>query len=404
MVSNESRVGAAADVTEKRSDPGRPPRRIVICCDGTSNRPDAENPTNVVKIARGVSPVDSNGTSQIVFYDWGVGTKGFWDGITGGAFGWGLQKNVEDAYRFLVQNYEIGDQVYLFGFSRGAFTARSVVGLMRQCGIVKKEHAKRIPEGYADYRNPIVEVDGLYAKAWRHDYSHDMPVVQFLGVWDTVGAMGIPANRLKGAAKFWIWDKLLGRPFRKKLPSGPRRSIEKKKGHHRGKGRHSFHDMELTSKVRNAYQALAIDEKRPVFTPAIWDSAPKELSEELPDGTKKKQTIEQVWFPGTHSDVGGNQNVANSSITLKWMAEAAKKSGLEFDKHFWDEISEDTEKLGPISGSPSGFWKAAGQQTRDMSGYEFITECIHSSAIAREKSSEVSYSFNNPGRGRLPEC
>lgn len=106
-------------------------RRIIICSDGTWNRPDGEKATNVVKMARAIAPTDSNGMDQIVFYDAGVGTGNLLDRVTGGAFGGGLEKNVQDGYRFLVHNFEKGDEIYLFGFSRGAYTVRSLAGLIR---------------------------------------------------------------------------------------------------------------------------------------------------------------------------------------------------------------------------------------------------------------------------------
>ena len=121
-------------------------RRLIVCCDGTWNTPDHVDrgvpaPTNVVKMARAVVPVGPDGTTQIVYYHAGVGTEDIFDKVTGGAFGIGLSGRVRDAYLFLVHNYHEGDELYFFGFSRGAYTARSTVGMVRKVGILNKEHA-----------------------------------------------------------------------------------------------------------------------------------------------------------------------------------------------------------------------------------------------------------------------
>ena len=124
-------------------------KRIVISSDGTWNRPDQKNPTNVIKMARAILPTAPDGKCQVVFYDQGVGTGKRLDRWLGGAFGQGLEKNVEDAYRFLMHNYDEGDEIYLFGFSRGAFTARSTVGMIRNSGLLHKTHADRFSKAYA---------------------------------------------------------------------------------------------------------------------------------------------------------------------------------------------------------------------------------------------------------------
>ena len=105
-------------------------KRLIVCCDGTWQKLANSCPTNVVKIAQAIKPVASDGTPQIVFYDEGIGTGDEINRITGGAFGWGIDQNIQDAYRFLCLNYEAGDEIYLFGFSRGAYTVRSLAGLL----------------------------------------------------------------------------------------------------------------------------------------------------------------------------------------------------------------------------------------------------------------------------------
>ncbi|UCE64547.1 MAG: DUF2235 domain-containing protein, partial [Nitrospirota bacterium] len=164
-------------------------KRLVICYDGTWNNPEdtkqgeGEAITNVVKLARAIKPQDTDGVQQIVFYDWGIGTGGLWDTLTGGALGKGIDKNIQDGYRFLVHNFVRGDELFLFGFSRGAYTARSLVGLIRNCGLLKKTHADRIVEAYDQYRSPN-KPDSREAKGFREDFSRKVNV-KFLGVWDT---------------------------------------------------------------------------------------------------------------------------------------------------------------------------------------------------------------------------
>lgn len=374
----------------------RPPRRLVICCDGSWNRPDTDRPTNVVKVARGVLPVDSNGTSQIVFYDWGVGTAGKLDGITGGAFGDGLSRNVQDAYRFIVANYQPGDQIYLLGFSRGAFTARSVSGLIRQCSIIKKMHADEIPAGYELYRDAERHPDHVDSIAFREKFAHPMPLIEFIGVWDTVGALGIPANKVIEAVKFWVWDRWFGN--RNPVASPSRMTA----GRSLPRNKHAFHDVALSKIIKNAYHALAIDERRSTFLPTLWWPQDKEY--ELPDGSQHPQVVRQVWFPGAHSDVGGgNGNVQNSSLALGWMATAANSTGLEFSTDFWDMVKADTASLGPISSSPPGIWRYAGSVMRNMTVNPGGSAGIHPSARKREQDYSPPYSPENLAESTLPE-
>lgn len=118
-------------------------RRLVVCSDGTWNRADAANPTNVVKLYRSVQS-QADGVTQIPWYDPGVGTRNRLSAAVGGLTGLGLTQNIEDAYRFLVRNYEPGDELYLFGFSRGAYTVRSLGGLIRNSGILRRGYEARV--------------------------------------------------------------------------------------------------------------------------------------------------------------------------------------------------------------------------------------------------------------------
>ena len=138
-------------------------KRLIVCCDGTWNEPDEKvdnNPadeteaTNVLKVVRGIAPVDRHDIPQVVYYDAGVGTQGFLDRYVGGGFGRGISENIQQAYRFIANNYHEGDELFLFGFSRGAYTVRSLAGFIGSVGLLAKAHLRRVPEAYALYRTP----------------------------------------------------------------------------------------------------------------------------------------------------------------------------------------------------------------------------------------------------------
>ncbi len=276
-------------------------KRLVLFCDGTWNTADQKSersdsqsartypcPTNVVRAAYRVAKQDG-AVPQIVFYDEGVGTGNWWDKIWGGAAGSGLERNVHDAYRFLIANYEAGDELFLFGFSRGAFTARSIAGMVRKCGILKRERVNRYPDAKRLYHSTTRPADSR-AVEFRNENSvgDGAPIkVRFIGVWDTVGSLGIPLPVLR-------------------------------KGH---AVKYHFHDAELSGAVENAFHALAIDEHRTPFEPTLWMFKPKE-----------GQRVEQVWFCGVHSDVGGGYVERKlSDIPLRWMLDRAVECGLRLD-------------------------------------------------------------------------
>ena len=263
-------------------------KRIVICADGTWNVPDQEDrgkrkPTNVVKTARGVVPRAGDGTVQVVYYNDGVGTNWGIDKIAGGGFGVGLSANIVEAYQFLVLNFEPGDEIYLFGFSRGAYTVRSLAGVVDTIGVLTKDHAFFIPDAYGLYRDGAPEAE---LEQFRQDHHSRETPIRFIGVWDTVGALGIPVGLFK-------W-------FNK---------------------RYEFHRVELTDCIEHAYHALAIDERRRPFRPSLWS---------LPEGSR--QVLEQVWFPGVHSNVGGGYDKDGlANCALHWLKDKASDLGLEFD-------------------------------------------------------------------------
>lgn len=333
------------------------PKRLVICCDGTWNQPDQRNkgsgsPTNVSKLALGVSREDGDGVPQLLYYQQGVGTRRF-ERLRGGAFGLGLSRNVCDCYRFLVENYEPGDALYLFGFSRGAFTARSTVGLVRNAGILRPEHVGRVEEAYALYRarGSRNHPRGIEAQIFRRMYSGEEVDVHFIGVWDTVGSLGIP----------------LAPPY-----------VNRRWG---------FHDTTLSKRVRFAYQALAIDEKRKPFLPTVWKQ--QELADE--------QTLEQVWFAGVHCDIGGGYREPElAEISLLWMVDRAREAGLAFEPDQFVVRSEGIDDarrrlgkdlapdaLGTIHESFKGIYRLAGASERSLT--EPDRSAVASSAARRRR-------------------
>lgn len=268
-------------------------KRIAIFCDGTWNRPDQVHhgracPTNVVKLHRALPATADDGIEQLGFYEEGVGCGRF-DRVRGGMFGFGLSANVRKCHAFLTDHYAPGDVLYLFGFSRGAFTARSLGGLIGNSGIVRPEHRDRLDEAYRIYQDrtdPTKKPSGETAQRFRADYCHsDVTPIRFIGVFDTVGALGIPL-RIAALTKRW-----------------------------------SFHDVRLGLHVKTAVHALAIDERRGAFLPTLWEKQ-KEATD--------TQQLHQVWFSGVHSDVGGGYpDHGLGDVTLRYMAGQARQAGLD---------------------------------------------------------------------------
>jgi len=283
-------------------------KRIITCSDGTWNKPGDKYEgeyveTNVQKIFEAICKRVRNERNEIIYqvkyYDEGVGAEGTaWSKMIDGATGKGIDDNIKDIYKFIVWNYEPGDELFLFGFSRGAYTARSLAGLIRNCGILKCNDLQLIDRAYDIYRdrtNEALNPDGEEAKLFREKYSHPLKPIKFIGVWDTVGALGIPVHAFQ-----WI-----------------------------NKNKYEFHDTTLSSLVEHAYQALAVDEHRDNFKPTLWQK-----SDAVKFG-RVKQEMEQVWFPGVHSNIGGGYPKEGlSDVALDWMVRKAQKCGLGFDEPY----------------------------------------------------------------------
>ncbi len=327
---------------------------LVVCCDGTWNTPDemhgeVPTPTNVRRLFNALADEDDDGIPQKKYYHPGVGTSGrWWKRLAGGGGGAGLADNVKSAYQWLAYNYRPGDKIFLFGFSRGAFTVRSLSGMIGCCGLLDITDAAMTPDevwrrinlAFHCYRQSgdcRKSSDALLLKKKEQSFRelkslafHDVQKdddpqgktpVFFLGVWDTVGALGIP-NEL---ALLNLFDN-------------PKRF--------------SFHDTTLSPSVCNARHAVAMDEKRRQFTPTLWpkDSDPAR--------------VKQVWCPGVHCDVGGGYaQIGLSDGALKWMIDEAQGKGLNF-QNLEDQFKID--HWGVLHNSLTGFFKTLQSYPRNV--------------------------------------
>jgi Uncharacterized alpha/beta hydrolase domain (DUF2235) len=281
--------------------------RLILCLDGTWNTADSAAPiTNVVILRDLVDPLWKSGSTtekQRIYYDEGVGTEGGLNRLIGGATGVGLDDNVRQAYRFLSQFYEPGCEIYIFGFSRGAFTARSLAGYIGAAGLLTRENCSPELEQrtWAYYRTPPKERYPSEQQSLA-GFTHPKVRIACLGVFDTVGALGIPGD------VFETWNRR----------------------------RYAFHDTKLSSIVDHALQALAVDEKRGPFGASLWA---------YPDH-KNYLSVEQVWFPGVHSNIGGGyEDRRLSDLALRWMLDRITAKNLEL------KLYQDRPE---IVGSPAG--------------------------------------------------
>ena len=320
-------------------------KRIAIFCDGTWNTPDKMEDgqrcqTNVVKMANALAPLSDDGTEQILYYDTGIGSEGnIFKRIYDGATGTGISKNILQAYRFLIKNYAPKDEIFLFGFSRGAFTVRSLAGLIRNSGILKPEYMDKMVRAYKIYRSrkaafqPKEVESTLFRKTFA---AEELTTIKFIGVWDTVGALGNPL----------VLNGILSR-------------------------KNQFHDASLTRKIENAFHALAIDEKRKNFKATLWRQK----------ADVKNQVLEQVWFTGVHSDIGGGYPPVESGlsdISLHWMLEKAQSFNLKFNA-----IDINTDPMAQKHKSYKGFYKFRGKNIRPLFSEESTKEALHPSVMER---------------------
>lgn len=355
-----------AKSTEPKTDAKgreRLPRRLILCLDGTWNDPNGNDITNIVRLRDMLQPGVSDGVEQRIYYDEGVGTEGSTlKRAHEGATGNGLDVNVRQAYRFLSQFYAGGDDIFVFGFSRGAFTARSLAGYIGASGLLKAGHctAQNEQAAWELYRTP--PKDRYPADTARlHELTHEGVRIRGLGVFDTVGSLGIPGSESKT-------QRL----------------------------RYEFHDTALSSIIDVSLHALAIDEKRRWFPPSLWQ-VPQHAG---------FTAVEQVWFPGVHSDIGGGYQAGGvGALTLEWMLarfdalipavhvpvlRAGEREALQPDGAA--AIHESRDKIGFVLDRFSPTYRVIAQQRLPDAGLRAaalptharsIGESIHLSALAR---------------------
>ena len=334
-------------------------KRIVVCFDGTWNKPadealaaDQRIETNVRRFYESIQDQGADGARQVKWYDEGVGTQ-WYDRYLGAAIGTGLEFNIIQGYEFLAKAYEDGDEVYVIGFSRGAYTARSLVGMIRNCGLIEPKHlALRAAVAYGIYRTRDDDVDSLTAKWFRSAFSRQIKI-KFVGVWDTVGALGIPVDVLKD-----VNMKL-----------------------------YEFHDTALSDIVENAYHAVAIDEHRQDYDVCLWSPE-----------TAAAQRIEQRWFLGAHCDVGGGyEDRRLSDLPLRWMQDKAIALGLGLEPVAvspQNYLGEYTDSYAQFLGGV--YARKNARQYRSMLGTKFGNETIDES-VARRRKEDREYEPQNNG-------
>ncbi|WP_316176324.1 DUF2235 domain-containing protein [Bradyrhizobium sp. SZCCHNRI1073] len=308
-------------------------KRIAIFLDGTWNT--VNDNTNVWRLRALCAPKGADGVDQAIYYNSGVGTR-FGEKIRGGILGYGLNNNIIDAYQWLIERYNDGDELFIFGFSRGAYTARSLSGFISKCGLLEAGAPLSVNQLYARYRRANVprtirklkedQESGLknfdLEEQWMLEYSRPVDI-EFIGVWDTVGALGVPLAGVPG----------FGKADARFLNTGIR----------------------LTNKF--AFHALAIDEHREAFAPTLWTfDSPQQADAEAVTPVmvpRHLAQVEQRWFVGAHANVGGGCTSDMLAQTpLKWIMDKAKLHGLAFKK---DVRIEGVLDACPITDSYSEF-------------------------------------------------
>ena len=356
-------------------------KNIIVLSDGTGQEGGKGHDTNVYKLMR---MLEDRTERQIVFYDRGVGTDTH--KVLGNLAGTGFTKNLLECYQFIYENYKANDKIYLFGFSRGAATVRSLANFIHFFGILPKSRPELIKQAYNLYKMGREErktedleeksfleehlAETIVAKSltkvlshrkslnekaekFVHEHPNQWASIEFLGVWDTVPALGVPGAVIDTFVNF--------------IPSW----------------KHRYHDFTLHPSVKNAYHAISIDDNRKWFQPTIWNSY-----------NKKYQNVEQVWFSGSHTDVGGGfQDPGLSDITLEWMLEKAIAHGVKLyfrTIQYWnfciapdatDEMHLPREGKGKAYPELQRKWSKTAQET-------FGLPKIHASVLERAERDE----------------
>lgn len=314
MAKAPTQAGKAAPAAKAPAARKPAGRNLVILCDGTGNELGgalshdigAIRISNVLKLYR----IAEKGKTQLVYYTPGVGTVGKVDflyrwkqkflGVLGLAMGYGLDDNVLGAYRFLVENWEEGDRIYLFGFSRGAWTARVLAGLLHLIGLVRPSQLNMCDSAFATYKRAAKEDSLPIAWHFARVIGSRFPSIHFVGVWDTVASVLVPRSD-----RMWI-------PSLETLPY-----------------------TQTNASVRIFRHAIAMDERRRMFRVSHWAQPQPFIANRFRPADTTEQDIQQRWFPGVHSDIGGGYREDESGLSkipLIWMVEEAAAAGLKINK------------------------------------------------------------------------
>ena len=397
---------AARTSTTKPKDSGAPkpanvnpdaPKSIVLFSDGTGNSSAKLFKTNVWRLYEAVDlglPREGQRV-QIAYYDNGIGTsKNKLLAIIGGVFGFGLQRNVLALYRFVCRNYCDGDRIYAFGFSRGAFTIRLVAALLATRGVVtyaseaelnartrdvlhdlQGENEPNLVKSFARWgradRDALVAIKrAIFGPRYVKQTRFEGVPIAFLGVWDTVAAYGGPSAEITRAIDNFIYPLTMT-------------------------------DHCLNSNVEVARHAVAIDDERDAFHPVLWDErewrakADPTLAVGSPEHAAYLNRLQQVWFAGMHSDVGGGYpDESLSFVSLLWMMEEAKLTGLRLLPEHVRRVRNMSNSLGPIHNSRGGLASYYRYQPRKI-------EAFFHRAVS-DKSFEETQSMRDPVRGEQP--
>jgi len=360
-------------------------KNIVILSDGTGN--SAANPfkTNVWRLYQAVDqrdPPPANHTRQIGLYDDGVGTENFKPlKLLGFAVGLGLANNVKKLYTFVCRNYEPGDRIYLFGFSRGAFTVRILAGLILKCGLVKADSEAELNElvkvAYAEYKRDVARratatrpalIAGQFLGGHDVGLTTDhiaigrnqvFPEIWFVGVWDTVDAYGVPVDELKLGIDRYIWPMTLA-------------------------------DRTLSPHIRHACHALSLDDERPTYRPVLWNER----------GIADPDRLKQVWFAGVHGNVGGGYpDDGLAHVPMQWIMDEARVRGLRFFRQHVREVDDRADPHGKAYDSRSGLAgyyrygpRCGAELCNDEEHQVFVSPAkLHESALSRIGEHRVPY-------------
>ena len=319
-------------------------KNLILCADGTGNRGGETPDTNVYRTCHAVDLHQKSGRKQqqITFYDNGVGTSSnkYIRAITG-ALGFGFGHNVRQLYEFLAKHYDDQDIIYLFGFSRGAATVRAFAGMVENCGLVDRNHPRCQTNGRFDHDKFVALINDAF-KHYKHktggefksqEYVISEVRIKFMGIWDTVSALGFPYHRVNDS----LLEDLLERPLLVWLLLAIDKTLDF------GWLAHSFYNYTPNDTVDHVYHAIAVDDARKTFLPRVWDE------------TGGSGNVSQVWFPGMHSDVGGSYNQTGLAyVTMAWMMERAEHHGLDFVEGALQDANSKANISGKLHNSRDG--------------------------------------------------